>query len=509
MAEFYGRFRLSAETWSWDRLFKEHSASELSQVYSELECQHHLVQKRPEDAPSVPGLTPHGFERWMMLLILARPDDEVERLQKAVQGLPISNADDARERFPREISRRLFPLSGDVKAVAKVKRAFRVEPSEASTVSHSAPADRSAKDPPETSSSTARAGGATIIERDRQPYFASVAGHVGHDDTFSSPSPPIVRSHGGSPFAPPPTGVAAAAAAAAASVPGREARVEDGDSDVDGPPQAIERKRNPYTAKPGGGRENPMGAKPPSTTRSHRNLMVGGNGGGGGLEIPPPEDYRHNRTSSTVTPGSRRRNQSPPLGSGYSRSDQDLPLGSDTEDSRRRYPRDRERGGDRVRDRDRDRDRERERDQDYVGGEVSMPWSPRVPLDGDYDDDILFHSRDRLPDRGKDRNRHGERDLGGDEYYRATGGWSTAGNVSSGVGAGIGSAGMGPVGAGGWINGGAPASSAGVGVGGAGGGILNSGGVGGGFGVGGDPQHQHPHHYPHRGPPVPSSSTYR
>ena len=411
MAEFYGRFRLPVEMWPWDRLFKENAASELSRVYSELECQHHLVQKRPGDAPSVPGLTPHGFGRWMMLLILACPDDEVERLQKAVQGLPISNADDAKERFPREISRRLFPLSGDAKAVAKVKRAFRVEPSE---VSRSSPADWSARDQPETSSSAARAGGATVLERDRQPYFASVVDHVGRDDAFSSPSPPIVRSHGGSPPAPPP---AAAAAAAAGSAPSQEARVEDENSDVDGPPQAIERKRNPYTAKPGGGREKPMDAKPPSRARSHRDSTVSGNGGGGGLEIPGPEGHRHHRTSSTVMPGSRRRNRSRPLRSGYRRSDQDLPLGSDTsEDSRRRHPRDGEWGRDRGR--GRDRDRERDRDRDYVGGEGSMPFASRVPLDDDHDDYGSFQPRDRLPDRGRDRDRdrRGERDLGGDEY---------------------------------------------------------------------------------------------
>ena len=84
-------------------------------MYRNLECQHHLVQQRNDARPDIPGLTPLGFERWAILLIQAYPEEEFERLRKAVLEMPISNPDDSKERFPKEISRRLFPDHGDHK----------------------------------------------------------------------------------------------------------------------------------------------------------------------------------------------------------------------------------------------------------------------------------------------------------------------------------------------------------------------------------------------------------
>ncbi len=84
-------------------------------MYRDLECQHHLVQERYDERPDIPGLTPVGFERWVTLLIQAHPEAEFERLQKAVLEMPISNPDDKKERFPKEISRRLFPAHEDRK----------------------------------------------------------------------------------------------------------------------------------------------------------------------------------------------------------------------------------------------------------------------------------------------------------------------------------------------------------------------------------------------------------
>jgi len=84
-------------------------------MYRDLECQHHLVQERYDERPDIPGLTPVGFARWVTLLIQAHPEEEYERLQKAVLEMPISNPDDKKERFPKEISRRLFPRHGDIR----------------------------------------------------------------------------------------------------------------------------------------------------------------------------------------------------------------------------------------------------------------------------------------------------------------------------------------------------------------------------------------------------------
>ena len=83
-------------------------------MYRDLKCQHHLVQEKFDQRPDIPGLTPVGFQRWATLLIQADPQAEFERLQKTVLEMPISNPDDKKERFPKEISRRLFPGQEDL-----------------------------------------------------------------------------------------------------------------------------------------------------------------------------------------------------------------------------------------------------------------------------------------------------------------------------------------------------------------------------------------------------------
>lgn len=90
-------------------------------MYRNLECEHHLLQGRYEEKPNIPGLTPFGFERWVTLFIQAHPDKEFERLRKAVLAMPISNPDDEKERFPKEISRRLFPGHEDRKVRTRIE----------------------------------------------------------------------------------------------------------------------------------------------------------------------------------------------------------------------------------------------------------------------------------------------------------------------------------------------------------------------------------------------------
>ena len=77
-------------------------------MYRDLQCQHHFVQRRNDQRPDIPGLTALGFERWTTLLIQAYPEEEYRRLQRAVLDMPISNPDQ-KERFPKDIPRRLFP----------------------------------------------------------------------------------------------------------------------------------------------------------------------------------------------------------------------------------------------------------------------------------------------------------------------------------------------------------------------------------------------------------------
>lgn len=76
-----------------------------------MECHHHLISrsKAPYEAPNLPALTPRGFASFMTILILASPDNEFERLAATLREYPIANADERKERWPKELSRRLLP----------------------------------------------------------------------------------------------------------------------------------------------------------------------------------------------------------------------------------------------------------------------------------------------------------------------------------------------------------------------------------------------------------------
>lgn len=93
-------------------------------MYRDLRIEHHLVQEHFDERPDIPGLTPAGFERWVTLLIQAHPEEEFERLAKAVLAMPINNPDEKKERFPKELSRRLFPGSGDDKIREQLETAI-------------------------------------------------------------------------------------------------------------------------------------------------------------------------------------------------------------------------------------------------------------------------------------------------------------------------------------------------------------------------------------------------
>ena len=76
-------------------------------------------------APTIPALTPLGFNRWMTLFVLAYPDEESERLQKIVETMPI-DADGVLierkpERLPKQLSRYLLPPEG----IRELKRLLR------------------------------------------------------------------------------------------------------------------------------------------------------------------------------------------------------------------------------------------------------------------------------------------------------------------------------------------------------------------------------------------------
>lgn len=189
--------------------------SSISRLYREIEAEHHLFQIRLNERPDVPGLTPRGFERWMTWNILARPETEFTRMQKAVLNLPISNPDNRRERFPKELPRRLFPSNKDPSILKKLMESIRMhcvrdlpdvpaEPRSSSTPP--AQPSKASADEPQSARLPHNNNSVSTPARDRPPR--NLQAHV--DD------------------------------------------VED--DDEEGPPRPIERERKPYSAQPGGGK---------------------------------------------------------------------------------------------------------------------------------------------------------------------------------------------------------------------------------------------------------------
>lgn len=167
-----------------------------------MRCQHHLIQEHLADQPHVPALTPEGFQEWMTAMIQAYPDTEYQRLSKAVLDMPISNSDDCKERFPKELPRRLFPHRENLQAQQRCAAALSAE--------GVGPLRRAPTFPPPPPMGQSN-GAAPGLERERSPYS-------------TQPN-------------------------------GQDSRAVDSE-DEDNEPLAvpIERERKPYTAQPGGGK---------------------------------------------------------------------------------------------------------------------------------------------------------------------------------------------------------------------------------------------------------------
>lgn len=161
-----------------------------------MKAEHHLVQlDNLKERPDVPGLTPKGFETWATLMIQANPEREYERLQKAVLNMPINNPDDKKERFPKEIPRRLFPDVADIQLREDIEGHImehcgvdlpRITDEERSQ------AARSSKSPISDSPSTDRPRQRSY-ERGRPAPSASSSSAVIDDEDEPIPSAPIER----------------------------------------------------------------------------------------------------------------------------------------------------------------------------------------------------------------------------------------------------------------------------------------------------------------------------
>jgi hypothetical protein len=255
-----------------------------------MRCQHHLVQEHPAEQPQIPALTPEGFQEWMTAMIQAYPNEEYERISKAVLDMPISNADDRKERFPKELPRRMFPHVENLHAQQRCAAALS---SEGVGPLRRAPAFP--PPPPKTQPSS------TNIERERNPYASQPEQRsFSEDDMDSSPT----------------------------SVP-------------------IERQRKPYAATPGGGKsyndDLHRSATADAATQDQRKRRQ--STAAQGPFAPPPTDSYYDTQPRAAPPANPRRTRSPSFSNYGTQSDpsmRDIPsshyasnLHSYDEDARR------------------------------------------------------------------------------------------------------------------------------------------------------------------------------
>ncbi|KAK3704174.1 hypothetical protein LTR37_014014 [Vermiconidia calcicola] len=190
MLQFLNETKIEAENYPWDIIFGgKLSAVSISMMYQKLLCQHHLIQDRYDKAPWVPGLTPAGFDWFMTVLIQAHPDSEYERLAKAVMNMPISNADNKSERFPKELSRRLFPAEPNIQAEQRLVSSLNHEPYVVSNLKGLSAMPLPPPPPPPS------APPSSFGERERKPYFQTpqISNAVDDDDLGGPPQVPIER----------------------------------------------------------------------------------------------------------------------------------------------------------------------------------------------------------------------------------------------------------------------------------------------------------------------------
>ena len=293
-------------------------------MYRELSCQHHLVQENFDERPDIPGLTPKGFERWVELLIRANPEAEFERLAKALLHMPINNPDDKKERFPKEITRRLFPKHGDLETRYTVEDAMM----EHASIEIPRPKQRSMDDLKQGEESPPQKPSVDVPTGQGQRHgvqFADQPDIINDQPSTLAPSSAIERER--APYS---------------TVP-ENAMVDDTNPSEPPPSKPIERERKPYVAQAGGGRQyendevrpregstrprgdsvavdNPKPSRSDSTATRARPIPINPNH----QQIPKPQIHQHYRNGSNANNTHRRRSPSFSQGSDYRRPDSDF-----------------------------------------------------------------------------------------------------------------------------------------------------------------------------------------
>lgn len=173
----------------------------------------------------------------MTLHIQAHPQAEFERLAKTVRDMPINNADDRKERFPKELSRRLLPKYDDSKTRQYTSAALSAD-NQVNLPKHTSFPPPPPPGPAASSSQTSN----TFAERERAPY--------------GSQPPPLARESTRETTREPTREAA------------RDSAIVSDDEDDLRPSIPIERERKPYTAKEGTGKfyENEKAATSSSRT---------------------------------------------------------------------------------------------------------------------------------------------------------------------------------------------------------------------------------------------------
>ncbi|KIW14077.1 hypothetical protein PV08_06858 [Exophiala spinifera] len=250
MQKYYESTRLSTEIYPWKIVFDDRTSS-ISRMFREIQAEHHLIQEKLSERPDLPGLTPRGFETWATILLKAHPDQEFERLAKTALDMPISNPDDKKERFPKELSRRLFPDHPDTETANRLQKAMATHCNV------------------NLASRQGSAAGATDSNT-KTPHQAQ----AGDDTQKAHPSPALEKQE------PLPSASHPSPALSHASQeqrPPRQPYVSDasdiGDSPVENTediptPQPIERERKPYVAAPGGGKTYESVSRPSEATET-------------------------------------------------------------------------------------------------------------------------------------------------------------------------------------------------------------------------------------------------
>ena len=93
----------------------------MSDLFCALNVEHHLVPIKPNQTPSIPGLTLLGFEVWMFTQLMTAPHREWIRLSKVLDQWTIY------DEMPKVIPRQCFPQSEDRAIYAGWWQAVREE----------------------------------------------------------------------------------------------------------------------------------------------------------------------------------------------------------------------------------------------------------------------------------------------------------------------------------------------------------------------------------------------